>query len=106
MGPACKNFFDFFDVAVKMLPNVAVSGTGKLHEVALAVISKARRADCNPKGGAMDGAVSIAIRHRRIDGVCTANPEGKKQHGCCFLPAQGIEAEIPEAPQGLRNWSG
>jgi hypothetical protein len=23
----------------------------------------------------------------------------------CVCEAQGIEAEIPEAPQGLRNWS-
>jgi hypothetical protein len=24
----------------------------------------------------------------------------------CLASAQGIEAEIPEAPKGLRNWSG
>jgi hypothetical protein len=25
-------------------------------------------------------------------------PKGEKQHPCRFSPAQGIEAEIPEAP--------
>jgi hypothetical protein len=35
-----------------------------------------------------------------------AQPRMAKSFDQAIWPAQGIEAEIPEAPQGLRNWSG
>jgi hypothetical protein len=55
-----------------------------------------------PKGGAMEGAVSIAIRHRRIDGFgLWQNPRPKTGMEAGFWPAQGIGAEIPEAPRPI-----
>jgi hypothetical protein len=56
-------------------------------------VKNGKDAVCRRSRAGMDAGINNSLGLR-------SKPGGKKQHGCCFLPAQGIEAEIPEAPYG------
>jgi hypothetical protein len=96
-----KNFFDFFDLAVKKFCGSRIdprAGPGHPRHGRFGVEAEESCPAWMPFAGAAGPA---GCRLQQFPGFCFAKPKAQKRHGCRFWAAQGIEAEIPEAPRPL-----